>query len=153
MRLEYGETTAIACRDVVNRALQAGLTRPKAGKAVMTKMERKKSNPQRKKSRIGLALAFVGIFMLTGCPGDGDKLDVAAVDAPLRALCDRHDKYVKADKSLPQVEKDIALRTTELVRKALDTAQKKNKAKPASGETALTDGLDAGDRLVEKYSR
>lgn len=78
--------------------------------------------------------AMIGMFFLTGCD-TGDKVSLDAVDAPLREMCARHDAYVKADPKLEAVEKDIALRTSALVIRALDTAQRKT---PKKATTSVT---------------
>lgn len=72
---------------------------------------------------IGCMLVLM-IVMLTGCD-NGTKVDLKAVDAPLRDMTERYNAYIKADKTLPDVEKDIQLRTSALIIKVLDTAAKK----------------------------
>lgn len=85
-------------------------------------------------------LAVAMMIGVSGCD-KGDKVDLAAVDAPIRALLDRHDKYVKADASLAQIDKDIAVRTSDLIRKTLDTAHKKVAPKPSADAKIMS--LDA----------
>jgi hypothetical protein len=69
-------------------------------------------------------LLVTSMMFLAGCDR-GDKVDLQAVDAPIRELLARHDAYVKADKNLEKVDKDIYIRTSDLVRRVLDTAHKK----------------------------
>jgi hypothetical protein len=72
--------------------------------------------------------AVLALGVLSGCE-KGKKVDLDAVDAPLRAMAERHDDYVDNDKKLSKVEKNIAKRTSELVIKTLDTAQGKTEKK------------------------
>lgn len=64
------------------------------------------------------------LFVLAGCE-NAKKVRLDAVDASLREMATTHDKYVKNDKTLPQVEKDIRLRESQLVIKLLDQASGK----------------------------
>lgn len=79
---------------------------------------------------------------LAGC-GKG-KVNAAALQAPLKAVTERHDAYVKADAKLSDVERSTALRSSELLNKAMEEAlgQKpeapKEEPKPAAEPQSST---------------
>lgn len=59
---------------------------------------------------------------LTSC--STSMISVDAIRDPIMLVSDRHDAYVEADPDLSDSEKDIFLRTTELLRKILEEASK-----------------------------
>ena len=67
-------------------------------------------------------LFLVPVLLLTSC---ASMIHVDAIDGPVNRISDRHDAYVSADESLSQDEKDIYMRTTELLRRILAEAKKR----------------------------
>lgn len=59
---------------------------------------------------------------LTGCATNMIRAD--AIDGTLRRVAERHDVYIQADPDLDELERDIYLRDTELLRRLLDEAGK-----------------------------
>ncbi len=70
--------------------------------------------------RVALAM-FLMLFVMSGCAGK--KVDLAAVEDSLLTVCERHDTYVEADPKLSPVEKSVALRTSALLVKTVETAK------------------------------
>jgi hypothetical protein len=76
----------------------------------------------RSKTGASLFLAAALTLPLVGCKAH--MINVEAFGPGLEKVLDRHDDYVKADKSLSEVVRDIYLKTTELIRKVLEEARK-----------------------------
>lgn len=74
------------------------------------------------KKAAGLFLVAALALPLVGCKAH--MINVDAFGPGLERVLDRHDDYVKADKSLSEVARDIYLKTTELIRKVLEEARK-----------------------------
>lgn len=70
---------------------------------------------------VTLATALLALAA-TGCSQPG-MVSVSAIDAPVNAVCDRHDAYVEADTSLSDLEKETYLRTTTLLRRVVEEAR------------------------------
>lgn len=60
--------------------------------------------------------------LCAGCSSQG-MISAAAVDAPFRAVMDRHDAYVQADATLADAQKQAFLRTSQIARAVLDAAK------------------------------
>lgn len=71
-------------------------------------------------------LASCGLF-LSAC---GPTLQVNAVDGAFGRVADRHDKYIKEDAKLSELEKSVYLRDTALLRKAIAEAKKTPTTQP-----------------------
>lgn len=69
-----------------------------------------------------LGLVILGALAASGCKTS--MISVDAIKAPLERVLDRHDAYVKADKSLSDLVKQVYLKTSELLRKLLEEASK-----------------------------
>jgi hypothetical protein len=67
-----------------------------------------------------LAFCLVAALTIPGCKTG--MISVRAIQAPLEKVLDRHDKYVKADKNLSSLMKQIYLKTSELLRQLLKEA-------------------------------
>jgi bifunctional pyridoxal-dependent enzyme with beta-cystathionase and maltose regulon repressor activities len=68
-----------------------------------------------------LTAITVSILCTPGCVGKGQ---IAAVDVQevVQLVCDRHDVYVASDSSLVEIQRDVYLRSTELLRAIVRTA-------------------------------
>lgn len=73
-----------------------------------------------------MVVAVVALGVLSGCRKKGSAIDSDALDLPLREVVERHDEYVEKDTTLQPVEKRIRKRTSALIVKVLDTAQRKD---------------------------
>jgi hypothetical protein len=65
---------------------------------------------------------FLLIASVVGCTGPG-VIQAQAIDGSVRRVADRHDEYVQRDQFMSELERRIALRDTELLRKVLDEAK------------------------------
>lgn len=94
------------------------------------------------KVRIGVGWGCIAVLfclsMLTGCD-NGTRADIKQSEAALRAVLERHDAYVKADTKLDSTEKGIALRSSELITRMIDTALKKPQKTSANAPTNPAD--------------
>lgn len=52
-----------------------------------------------------------------------NTIDATAVSDPIAIVCDRHDAYVMADSSLTPEQRELYLRTTEMLRVLVDEAR------------------------------
>lgn len=68
-----------------------------------------------------LLLLSVMLLSLVGCKGN---IHVSSIEGALVPTLDRHDAYVKADTTLAPVQKDIALRSSALLRQTVEEAKK-----------------------------
>jgi len=69
-----------------------------------------------------LKYCALAALLLCGC--QTDMVRAAAIDGLVQRVSERHDVYVKADESLDEDERKTYLRSTELLRKVLEEAQK-----------------------------
>ena len=81
-------------------------------------------------------LFALALCLLGGCQmfqGGKGQISAVAIEAPMTGVMQRHDAYVTADANLTDVEKTTFLRSSELVKKAMDTALERNPAVPPPG--------------------
>jgi hypothetical protein len=72
--------------------------------------------------RVRLFLCVLAAWAsLSGC-APKHAVDAEALSGPLNAVSDRHDAYVRADESLSEVERNTALRSSELLRGVVSEA-------------------------------
>ena len=67
-----------------------------------------------------ILLLICVLLAVGGCKG---MIAVDSVDGILQPVLDRHDAYVTADPNLAVVERSTFLRSTELLRRVVDTAK------------------------------
>ncbi|RLA78085.1 MAG: hypothetical protein DRG33_06010 [Deltaproteobacteria bacterium] len=67
-----------------------------------------------------MGFVFLGALSFSGCKTD--MISVKAIQSPLIKVLDRHDAYVKADKTLSDLVRQVYLKTSELLRKLLKEA-------------------------------
>ena len=68
------------------------------------------------------------LLSLVGCCGQG-YVRVDSIQDTVAAISSRHDAYVKADESLSDLQKRIALRSTSTLGKTLKEAKEPNSTK------------------------
>lgn len=78
-----------------------------------------------------VCLALLASNALYGCQSKG-TIVAGAIDVPMTKIMERHDAYVNADSGLTQVERDTYLRSSELMRRVLDTATGRSTAAASS---------------------
>lgn len=84
---------------------------------------------------------LLGVLLALGLAGCGKgRIKASAIQAPLKAVTSRHDAYVKADSNLAPVERETALRSSELVNKAVDEALGKKSEPEATKGEEVKDG-------------
>lgn len=75
---------------------------------------------------LGSVTAFVvlaaSLTSMSGCQPPKQAIDAGAINVPLRSILDRHDQYILRDPSLSDLQKETFARSSQLVRKTLDTA-------------------------------
>jgi len=77
-------------------------------------------------ARWAVALAIVLFLMLfgfTGCAAREGYVQARSMEATLRGLVRRHERYTKADKTLSPLEKRVNLRDGELLIRLVEEAQ------------------------------
>ena len=67
-------------------------------------------------------ILVVSLTSMSGCQPPKQAIDAGAINVPLRSILDRHDQYVSHDPSLSDLQKETFARSSQLVRKTLDTA-------------------------------
>ncbi len=78
--------------------------------------------------RLALAIALCAIMLCTpGCGALGlcgdSSIPATALEQPVQAVTQRHDAYILADETLSPAERDLYLRTSEMLRALVDEAQ------------------------------
>ena len=74
-----------------------------------------------------LALNLLLLVTLSGCHQGYVRAE--ALDGTLNPVMDRHDAYVKADEGLSEIEKEVFLNSTLLLRKTIKEAKDPNSTK------------------------
>lgn len=72
-------------------------------------------------TQITITLLITGL--MASCAGPG-YIRAEAVSAPMRRVMQRHDGYVRADSTLTELQRRTRLRTTELLGRVLQEAEK-----------------------------
>ncbi len=68
-----------------------------------------------------ITVALLALF-LTSCKTN--MIRVGAIDGPIERITERHDDYVRGDESLSGDEKEIYLRSSELLNRIIEEAKK-----------------------------
>ena len=67
-------------------------------------------------------ILVASLTSMSGCQPPKQAIDAGAINVPLRSILDRHDQYILRDPSLSDLQKETFARSSQLVRKTLDTA-------------------------------
>lgn len=76
------------------------------------------------KALLGLVTASTLLCVLFLAACKTDMIRVGAIDGPILRITERHDGYVREDESLSGDEKEIYLRSSELLNRIIEQAKK-----------------------------